>query len=645
MHYYKVAPLSIVREGTQTLTYSSETQYAYGSIVAIPVGAKQFRGIVVESCKKPDFPVKPISSQIIDSPLSKEHIKLAFWMSEYYHTPVSKCLQLLIPRGLEKKRRIAPDKPTLRSNKSINYVLTNEQSSAIRQISSSLIGGTFLLHGATGSGKTLVYIELIKKCIHLNRSCILLVPEIALTSQLISELNRYFHHVILVHSTLTESMRCAIWKRVIASSQPMIIVGPRSALFQPVKDIGLIIIDEAHDSSYKQDQSPKYSALRLASILGKMHKAAVVFGSATPSITDRFLADTQERTIHMREKAIPNTAKSATHVVSLTDKSEFTRHRFLSNRLLDEIDSALKNNKQALIYHNRRGSANVSLCERCGWVHTCPVCNTSTSLHHDIHQLVCHICGYKSNVAKSCPECHSPTVIHKGVGTKLIESELKKLYPSKTISRFDADNKSDETINNNYEDVRDGKIDIIVGTQIIAKGFDLPNLATVGVVQADSGLHMPDYISAERVFQLLYQVVGRVGRNQQSTSVVIQAFRVDHPSIQLGIEQQYEQFYKTELSNRKKQLFPPYVYLLKITCVYKTERTAIQNSRSFAKHISSQYGDISVAGPAPAFYEKVADKYRWQLIVKSKSRQTLLSIIDNIPTKNWYFDIDPISLL
>jgi primosomal protein N' (replication factor Y) len=291
MHYYEVAPNQIIRTDCETFTYSSKDALSIGQIVLIEVGKKQIIGIVLHKTEKPSYPTKSILSVIEQTPLPKELIELSVWLSRYYLTPVALVLRLVIPKGIQKKRRVIIKKPQkiVKRNR-INIVFNREQM-VVLDILSKTKSGTFLLQGVTGSGKTELYIEIAKRSVSIGKSAIILVPEIALTSQLISEFSNHFDNLLVTHSQMTESQRHLIWSEALASKVPQIVIGPRSALFVPLKDIGTIIVDEAHEPGYKQEQAPKYSALRAATMLGRFHKAKVVFGSATPSITDRYLAE------------------------------------------------------------------------------------------------------------------------------------------------------------------------------------------------------------------------------------------------------------------------------------------------------------------------------------------------------------------
>jgi primosomal protein N' (replication factor Y) len=646
MHYYEVAPNQIVRVGSDSFTYSSDTILKIGQIVLIEIGKKQMVGVVLHEIPKPSYPVKSVIQTIEQTPLPTQLIDLAKWLSKYYITPLATVIQAILPSGIQKNRRTQTGMPLITKRDRTNIVFNKEQRAALEVLKKSN-SGTFLLQGITGSGKTELYIEIAKRAIAINKSVIILVPEIALTSQLISEFSNHFNNLLVTHSKMTEAARHIVWTEALNSTDPRVVIGPRSALFSPLHGIGAIIIDESHEPSYKQEQSPKYSALRGATMLGRFHKAKVIFGSATPNITDRYLAEQSDNPIlKLTSLARDGSIAPKVTLVDMTKRTNFNGHRFFSKQLLEQITETLQINKQVLIFHNRRGSASTTLCEECGWTAQCPKCFLPLSLHADDHHLLCHICGYGSDVPTSCPDCGSVNIIHKGIGTKLIETELRKIFPGANIARFDADNTDDEAVNARYNDLYNGSIDIAIGTQIIAKGLDLPHLRTVGVIQADAGLALPDFNTNERTFQLLAQVVGRVGRNEHQTQVVVQTYQPTHPSIVSGLTQDYESFYNNALLERKKGHFPPFTHLLKLTCVYKTEATAIKNAKKLANELRLKSNpDVQILGPTPAFYERQHGTYRWQLVLKSPKREYLIDLLKFVPPKSWQFELDPTSLL
>ena len=646
MYYYEVAPNQIVRSGSASFTYSSAIPLSVGQLVIIEVGKKALTGVALRQTSQPKFAVKPISSLIEPTPLPESLVKLALWLSDYYVTPLATTLQTLLPRGLTKARRTRAVVTRESSRDRTTIVFTDEQQQALTTIE-TMTPGTALLHGVTGSGKTHVYIELAKRTIARGQSIIVLVPEIALTSQLVDEFSHHFSDVILTHSRQTEAERHLAWRQALTSETPRIIIGPRSALFLPISKIGLIIIDEAHEPSFKQEQSPRYSALRAASVLASYHDAKLILGSATPAIADYYLAEHAGRPIiTMSQRAKQDAVKPTIKLIDMTKRTNFTHHRFLSNTLLTQLTETFEQGEQALIFHNRRGSASSTLCENCGWQAMCSRCFVPLTLHADKHHLRCHICGLLEKVPTSCPVCHHADIVHKGIGTKLIETELRKLYPNKNIVRFDGDSDTADSVEARYKELYDGSIDLIIGTQVIAKGLDLPKLRTVGVIQADSGLSLPDFGASERTFQLLAQVIGRVGRSHHATNVIVQSYQPTHPAVVDGLAQDYAHFYNAALIERQKGHFPPFSYLLKLTCIYKTEAAAIKNAQKLTATLRSTLPpDVRLLGPTPAFYERQHDTYRWQLVLRSPSRAALVDSLQHLPPTHWQYELDPISLL
>lgn len=644
-YYYLVAPTTVVRADESAFTYHSDSILATGTLVRVSVGKRLVNGVVVTSLRdKPSFTTKEIGQVLTTRPLPLPLMELAKWLSEYYSTHFALALQTILPSGLHKQRRAQKviQHPIRKRTK---IVLNKDQQRAI-QLINQRTEGTILLHGVTGSGKTQIYIEAAKTQARHGKSTIILVPEIALTPQLVAEFANHFSRLIVTHSAMTEAQRHLAWAAALeADGEPLVIIGPRSALFTPINNLGLIVVDECHEPSYKQEQSPRYSALRAASILARLHgQAKVILGSATPSVTDYYIAQTNKSPIIRLSQPVVTVHTPNISVVDYKNRQSFKRHRFISNELLDAIDAAISKKQQVLIFHNRRGTAPTTMCESCGWIANCPTCFVPLTLHADAHELRCHLCGFRQNVPPSCPVCREPTITFKGIGTKIIESEIIKLFPKANVARFDADTTAEDALHKRYQELYDGSIDILIGTQILAKGLDLPNLSVVGVIQADSGLVIPDYTSEERVFQLLYQVIGRVGRGEHNGSVVIQTYQPDHPVLIAALARDYRTFYQAELARRERGRFPPFRYLLKITCGYKTEKGAVDASQKLATALRRSHPNLEILGPTPAFYERLGGAYRWQLVIKSKQRGELSTLIHQLPP-NWQFDIDPASLL
>lgn len=645
MKYYLIAPAKTFHSSDNLLTYSSETSLKIGQIVEIPLGRQSTIGIVVKNTTQPDFDTKSITKIIYEQSLPKKLVDALFWLSSYYRCPLSTVIQAALPRGITKNRRgKLPEAPSITP---IDNPLNSAQRAAIRAIEENP-ANTILLHGITGSGKTNIYIELCTRTLAKNQSVILLVPEIALTSQLVRNFQQHFKNITLLHSNLTESLRHQLWEKILTDNQPQVIIGPRSALFAPVQDLGLIIIDEAHEPAYHQEQNPKYSASLLA---GKLAKT--VLGTATPLISDYYLCKSHNAIVEINQLAIESDKHTSISVIDLKDHSGFTKSRILSNQLIESIKASLANHTQSMLFHNRRGTAPMTICDKCGWQAFCPNCFLPLVLHADAFQMRCHTCARNFPVPTACPECKNASIHHKGFGTKLIEDELHRLFPSAKIARFDMDTDDDLKLTKIYDEVYRGDYDIIVGTQMIAKGFDFPRLTTLGIVQADAGLSLPDFSSEERTFQLITQVIGRAKRGHQNSNIFIQSFQPDHPIISLASQSDYASFYNYLVQKRQQSKLPPYSFLLKLSVTYKTETATVKNIRTLykkviqtTKQLQIPENRIVVSPPMPTFHERTSTGYTWQLVIKAKSRQNLLDIFDHLPKNNYlHYDFDPISLL
>lgn len=642
MHYYLVAPTTIARKGKDFFTYHSIEKLQIGQIVLIPLGQRQVIGIIFKSTTKPNFKTRLVEKIIEPTPLPRYQLKLSQWISRYYSTPLALVLQMLLPTGITKNRR--PVKTAfIATHPSNRLIPTKEQTQAIDQIMCS--SSTSLLHGVTGSGKTTVYLEVARKIIKAKKSVIVIVPEIALTTQIINQFSDYFSNIVVLHSRLTEARRHQNWRYCLNNDQPLVVIGARSALFAPLRNIGLIIIDEFHEPSLKQDKNPRYSTTRVASRLSNLTDAKLILGSATPPIADYWTAKQKSIPIVTLKKTALTVKPPRISIVDMTKRQPFSKHRFLSNQLIEAVHQSLDNNEQVLLFHNRRGSSSATFCQDCGWVDVCPDCDTPMTMHADKFEMICHICSQHSPIPTTCPDCQSSNIVHRGIGTKLIESEVRKLFKSARIQRFDADSPLSETVDKLYDQLVNSEIDILVGTQVLTKGLNLPSLSTVGVIQADAGLFLPDFQAEERIFQLLAQVVGRVGRTQRAAKVIVQTYHPNEPSIIYGLEQNYEKFYQQTLAKRRQHKFPPFRYLLRLKVSYKNEATCIRNAHQLANQIKSLKLPIEIFGPTPCFYEKIGDQTNWQLIIKATSRPHLQQIIAIVPPAHWQYDIDPVTLL
>ncbi len=633
----------------EVLTYAADNSLLPGQIVEVPLGRGRAVGAIDKKVAQPDFATKKILKVLYSMPLPTHLLATVRFVAEYYRVPLASTLGLILPKGVEKKRRkteqmFGSSEKTEHSINTPQIPLNQAQKKALEALQQAP-GPTKLLHGVTGSGKTNIYLKMAKNALLRQKSTILLVPEIALTGQLVRVFEEYFSDkVVLIHSQQTEAERHLIFNSLLEAAEPKIIIGPRSALFAPLKDLGLIIIDEEHEGTYHQENAPKYSAIRVASFMAGKLGVDLVLGSATPTVEDYYLADKKGTLVTLTEKAKSTAMDPEIKVVDIKNRDNFSKNRYFSNSLLTAIKDNLEQGRQTLIFHNRRGSSPLTICENCGEEIICPNCYLPLTLHADTYELVCHTCGYKEKVPMTCPKCGAPGLIHKGFGTKLLESELKKLFPSARIKRFDADNKKGEGLDAVYSEVRDGEVDILVGTQTLTKGLDLPQLATVGVAQADAGLNLPDFMAEERTFQLITQVIGRVGRgHSDKAEVFIQTFRPDSPLVQLAAKSDYLGFYEYVIHKRRKSGFPPFMFVAKLEITMKTEVTVLRKVRSTVARLK-QNKRLLVSPPMPAFHEHTSKGYTWQIVVRAKSRKALVEACAGLDP-NFRVTFDPVGLL
>ena len=669
--YYEVIP-----EGkTEELTYSYDSSLLSGQIVLVPVGRREVPGVVVKKVAQPNFKTKSILKVLYSKPLPMHLMRTVRFVHDYYIVPSGQALSLVLPRGVEKKRRKTeqmfgassrqilsspppplgsrggppPATPPAYMNTELETVLSEiklntHQKNALKGLQEAP-GATKLLYGVTGSGKTNIYLKMAENALKRHLSTIVLVPEIALTGQLVRVFEDVFgERIILIHSGQTEVERHLIFEHILETEEPLIVLGPRSALFAPVSNLGLIIVDEEHEGTYYQENAPKYSAIRVASFMAKATDSSLVLGSATPTVEDYYLASRQGSVVTLTDKAKSAAIKPEIRIIDFKNRENFTKNKYFSNSLLLAISNNLEKRLQTLIFHNRRGSAPLTICESCGEEILCPNCYLPLTLHADNYVLHCHTCGFTEKVPSSCPKCGAPGLIHKGFGTKLLESELKKLFPKARVKRFDGDNKKGEGLEAFYTEVRDGEVDILVGTQTLAKGLDLPKLSTVGVVQADAGLSLPDYMAEERTFQLLTQVIGRVGRGHlKEAEVFIQTFRPEHPVLKFAANEDYLGFFEYMINRRKRAKFPPFRFVAKLTITMKTEAIVLKKVRELTSKLSRD-SRLIVSPPQPAFHERTSRGYTWQIILRAKSRKALLEVCFDLD-KNFRVSLDPPGLL
>jgi primosomal protein N' (replication factor Y) len=644
--YYIQVALALPAMWKQNVyTYEYYEKLKVGTIVSAPFGSATKSGFVTAVVEKPDYKTKPITATQ-ELRLNDKTLKFYDWIAKYYPTTPGSHVQQFVPSFLKSIPKSVKNSAVTTTKLPEPTTLSKEQTSAYGELSKLGSSAGAVLHGITGSGKTRLYCELALKNMREGKNTLILYPEISLTSQLEQTLVEFFGDdmILTYHSKRTPAQQRKTWLIINKTQQPYICIGPRSALFLPHNNLGLVVVDEAHDGAYKQDSGSRYSGLVAAGSLARNHNAQLILGSATPPVqeTEQILSKGGSL-ICMHDLAMGADKESKIfEIVDMTKSVNKSQSYMLSKPLLERMHESLAAKKQVLLFLNKRGTARMLLCENCGWYAECPNCELPLTHHHDSFTLQCNVCGFKKKSEISCPECKSSLTL-KSPGIKAVEQDLYKLFPEATIARFDSDNKKQDTFSENYEFVKSGGADIIIGTQLLTKGLDLPLLETVGILQADSALMLPDYTSEERAFQQLTQVSGRVGRGHSTGRVVVQTYQPDSYLFKYVTRQDWHGFYAQELEKRKHSSYPPYSFVLKIWVSKNTREKAMSASANFASKIRKNPG-LRVLGPAPSFYEKASGKYSWQIVVMSSSRIKLSEIASELP-KDFYFDLDPSSLL
>jgi primosomal protein N' (replication factor Y) len=646
-NFYTITPLVYTGRSSSFTYHHDGPLLEPGQLVKIPISSRTIVGIIESMVGQPSFNTKPLTAVLDIFPVPNDLRAVAHWMASYYAASPASVWSTILPSGLAKGRRSIELKPPLVAHGLPLHKLTSEQSSALSTIRSSMLT-TQLIEGVTGSGKTRIYLELTAEAISSGHSVIILVPEITLTQQIVNHFEQAFGDIVLTtHSKLTEAKRHAIWTRAHAAmlqGEPRIIIGPRSCLFMPVYQLGLIVIDECHETSYKQEQHPRYQSITTAAFRAQQTNARLILGSATPGLNELYLAQIGKiEHIHLNQRA-NEIAHSQGIIVDMRNKELFILSKFITQPLHEAINQTLANNRQTLLYLNRRGSASSQICGDCGNVSLCPNCALPLTFHADLMRLICHHCNFRRTSEAICLVCKGSNLRLLGGGTKRIEVEVARLWPHARIARLDRDSATLPYIKTVFKQLRSGELDILIGTQMIAKGLDLPAIDTVGIISADTMLHLPDYTAAERTYQLLSQVSGRTGRGDRAGQVLIQTYSPTHPAIVDASKGAYTHFAHAELSERRKLVYPPFVYLLKLTVALTSDNGARTEALRMATQLRTLQ-NIAVIGPAPAFLELVGGKYHWMITIKSKSRPPLVEIAQNLPSDKWTADLDPANLL
>ena len=636
-----------------------------GKRVWIPFRNRTIVGFIVGLSSSSEISrIKDIKSIIDKEPiLSQEILELTRWMAEYYLCSWGEALDAAISMPFKKGKTSI--KPRLVSQlmpgidyekKPVENILTNDQNKALLKLKQSMDKKdfkVFLLHGVTASGKTEVYFGAIDKALEQNRDVLVFIPEIALTPQTVQRFTEKFgkEKVALVHSRLSGGEKFIQWQRI-KSGQAKIVIGPRSAIFSPLKDLGLIVVDEEHENTYKQEDTPRYHLIRTAIKRAQISKAKVILGSATPSLESKFAAGKDIFELIELPERIKGSELPEVQIVDMRNQStRYKRLPVLSKVLEDNIGRCLKNREQIIVFLNRRGFSTFVNCSKCGHVLQCPKCNLSLVYHSDKKCLVCHHCDYSQPPVSICPECNGNYINYSGTGTQKVESELSRTFPHARIARMDSDSMRKKTAHFEVlDDFKNKKIDILVGTQMLAKGLDFPNVTLVGVIAADVSLNLPDFRASERTFSLLTQVAGRAGRGKTAGKVIIQTYTPEHYAIECAIDHDYNKFYSKEISFRKQLNLPPFSHLIGIVFRCKEEKVVEVAAEDLGQKLKTRIEDleISIVGPMSMPIFKLRGYFRWGMILNTndilKTNRLIKEVLKNIklPSKvKIAIDVDP----
>jgi primosomal protein N' (replication factor Y) len=650
----------------------SDSALARGHSVIVPLGKRKVSGVLLGPGKDDGkYKLKDIASLVAERPaLPESFLNWIEWLANYYVHPIGQVSEMAFPplekQTKERKSKRSAVTPTLEAT--VPPKLTQEQATVIEAIESKPGFGVHLVHGVTGSGKTEIYMRLLEDVVKTGKQGIVLVPEISLTPQLIERfIQRLGDSVAVIHSHLTPREKTNQWWAMLEGKKK-ILIGARSALFCPLPNLGMIVVDEEHESSFKQDEKLKYHARDAAVMLAKFTGCPVVLGSATPSLETWYNAKQGRYTLHTLKQRVADRAMPTIEVVDLRSERDERKIAgstdlpfWCGEKLYSAIEATLDKKQQVALFLNRRGVAQAVVCPDCGWVPACPNCEVKLTLHGR-SSLLCHYCDYHETMSEHCTECKEGEPKPMGLGTELVEKDLARLFPEARIARMDRDEiNTREDLERAVKSVENREVDILVGTQMIAKGLDFPGLTLVGLVLADVAFNLPDFRSAERSFQLLTQVAGRSGRHldEGAGQVIVQTYNPDHPSILFTQAHDYQGFANFELSFREALKYPPFwrlagfrIHGLDLEKVMETARKLRVRCEAL-KLRSENFTNVEILGPAEAPLAKIRNQHRWQLLLKGPDARTLGSfcrqLLDNqewIPSGvKVVVDIDAVHLL
>ncbi len=657
----------------ETKTFSDIESFSYlvpvdlkekiklGSIVSVPFGKQKIRGIVEKIIKNPvkneneAYKLREITSVDPLFYLPAEYLTITKWISQYYLCSIGQAVSLFLPPLMKRPRNAIETKTQIKENH-INVALNQEQKEIYDILKLDIWKKNIdnhkpaprpaLIHGVTSSGKTEIYIKMAEDTLNLGKQVVVLVPEIILTPQTVQRFEEIFNgKIALMHHSLSQSEKFACYADFQSGKKP-IIIGPRSALLIPSENIGLIIIDEEQEDSYKQEQNPRYHAVTLAEKIADKLDALLVLGSATPRVETYYKAKSGRYRLFEIKKRHNQTELPPAQIVDLRDEFKKDNYSPISLALQAKIGEVLAKKRQILLFLNRRGTATFVSCRDCGFVSLCPHCSIPMVYHLKNQDgfLSCHHCDHREKIPTLCPDCGSSKIKFFGAGVEKIEREVVRLFPGARVAKIDSTTitqKSD--YEKFYNDFKSGKIDIVIGTQMIAKGLDIPGVDLVGIVSADTGLHLPHYKASEKSFQLLTQVSGRSGRKENSGQTIIQTYWTEALPILYASTHDYLSFYNQELKSRKEFAYPPYIKLIRIISEDKDKAKAKEKISQLANTLTTNA--ITFIGPGACFYEKLHNKFRYHLIIKSDKipNETINKIYKEHPLLTW--DVEPVNLL
>jgi len=656
--YAEVAVEAARGSGRETYTYAvpEGVDVVPGHRVTVPFGRRSTYGFVVSlGTEDPGVEVKPIATAGSEPLLLPHQVALARMVADHYWLPLIECLRAMLPprvratgssgsQASSRQRRHSRlvELATGPASAAPRLELTDEQNAALDLIGANQVT---LLHGVIASGKTEVYLAAAERALADGLRVLLLVPDISLTPQLVQRVRaRLDAPVAILHSQLTELERAQQWWRT-RRGEAQVVLGSRSAVFAPIPRLGLICLDEEGSAAYKQDRTPRYEAGWVARRLASVTGARLVAGSATPSVVTYHDATQGEMALAKLTRRVRG-RDAEVDLIDMRDEAAAGNRQPLSSWLVEAITLALGNQEQVILYLNRRGMATFVLCRDCGKSVQCLGCSVALVQHAEIDGLICHYCGYSRAMPSVCDHCGSRNIRGMGMGTQRLEGMVKKLWPRARVLRLDSDAaRGPDSYFEIWETFSERRADILVGTQLVARGLDLPAVTCVGVVDADLPLHFPDYRSAENTFSLVVQVAGRAGRDGRSSRVVVQTSNPEHYALRCAASNDYEGFYAAELPSRKAFSFPPFADLAVLTRTDADDARAAASAREAAEALAAGLLNegiegIRVMGPAPAFIHRVRGEYRWQVTLKGDGLERARHLAPR--GKGWSYDVDPV---